>query len=109
MYKLITFDIYSASLDINGSAVPVVQKVLNLSKEAAAEFFQIWRNQQWTYLLLKNSMQDGYKNYYEITRELLDYMERRTKLSISDTQKNNSWKSGPPFGPGRKRRRFFIR
>ena len=28
MYKLITFDIYSASLDINGSATPIVKEVL---------------------------------------------------------------------------------
>lgn len=87
MYKLITFDIYSASLDINGSAVPVVQDVLDLPMEEAAEFFQIWRTNQWTYLLLKNSIQDGYRNYYEITCGLLDYMEKRTKKAITDSQK----------------------
>ena len=46
MFKLITFDVYSASLDINGSAVPIVREVLGWSEEKCLDFFKTWRTQQ---------------------------------------------------------------
>lgn len=88
MFKLVTFDIYSASLDIYGSALPVVQEVLGIPGDQANDFFHVWRTQQWNYLLLKNSMQDGFRNYHEITRGLLDYMEKKTGLTINGEQKD---------------------
>lgn len=87
MYKVITFDIYSASLDINGSAIPIVEKVLDLSKEECAEFFKTWRAQQWNYLLLNNSMGDGYYSYRYITEQVLEYTEKKFDLKLTLEQK----------------------
>lgn len=117
MFKLITFDIYSASLDINGSAVPVVQEVLGIPESRAREFFQVWRAQQWNYLLLKNSIQDGFTNYYDITRGLLDYMEKRTGLAITGEQKDrlmriwttfSAWPEAKPILEEVKQRGYAI-
>jgi 2-haloacid dehalogenase len=89
MYKVITFDIYSASLDINGSAIPIVEEVIEgLSKEECAEFFKIWRGQQWNYLLLNNSMKDGFYNYRYITERVLEYTEKKFKIKLTKDQKD---------------------
>lgn len=87
MYKLITFDIYSASLDINGSAIPVIQRVLHVSEEFAGLFFQTWRTQQWNYLLLNNNIDDGYQNYSYITEAVLDYTCKKYEIQINELQK----------------------
>lgn len=94
MYKLITFDIYSASLDIVGSAVPIVQKVLNASEDFSKLFFQTWRTQQWNYLLLNNSMNDGYKNYRYLTEQVLEYTCKKYDIHLSESQQGelmNIW------------------
>lgn len=86
MYQLITFDIYSASLDIFGSAVPKVSEVLALDSETARLFFKTWREQQWNFLLLSNSMKDGYRNYRYITRRTLEYAEQKFDLRLTAEQ-----------------------
>ncbi len=96
MYKLITFDIYSASLDIKGSANPIVEKVLGFDAEKAADFFSTWRNQQWNYLLLNNSMRNGYQTYRYITETTLHYTEKKFGITLSEDQKKelmNIWVS----------------
>ena len=87
MYRLIAFDIYSATLDIYGSAIPAVEKVLGVPRETAEQFFDLWRTKQWYYLLLKNSMRDGYKSYYDITRDLLGYVEKVRGMALTEDQR----------------------
>jgi 2-haloacid dehalogenase len=88
MYKVISFDIYSASLDINGSAIPIVDEVIDcLSKDECVEFFKTWRLQQWNYLLLNNSMKDGYYSYRYITERVLEYTEKKFDISLNKSQK----------------------
>jgi 2-haloacid dehalogenase len=88
MYKVIAFDIYSASLDINGSAIPIVDEVIDdLSSDECAEFFKTWRLQQWNYLLLNNSMKDGYYSYRYITERVLEYTEKKFDISLTKAQK----------------------
>ena len=87
MYKLVTFDIYSASLNINGSAVPVVDRVLGLGEEKSTEFFKLWRTQQWNYLLLNNSMKTGFESYRYITMKVLEYTEKKFGISLTEEQK----------------------
>lgn len=86
MFKLITFDIYSASLDINGSAVPIVQDVLQRPEETCLEFFKTWRSQQWNYLLLNNSMSEGFHNYRYITRKTLEYTLKKYGIVLDEEQ-----------------------
>jgi len=90
MYKIITFDIYSASLDINGSAIPIVEEIIkDLTKEECAEFFKTWRAQQWNYLLLNNSMKDGFYNYRYITERVLEYTEKKFNIELTRDQKDS--------------------
>ena len=88
MYKLITFDIYSASLDINGSATPIVKEVLGWDDEKSLEFFKIWRAQQWNFLLLNNSMSVGFESYRSITTKSLEYAIKKFEVSLTEEQKN---------------------
>ena len=87
MFKLITFDIYSASLDINGSAVPIVREVLGWSEEKCLEFFKTWRTQQWNFLLLNNSMNEGFMSYRDITAKTLDYAAKKYETILNEEQK----------------------
>lgn len=88
MFKLITFDIYSASLDINGSATPIVKDVLGWDDEKSLEFFKTWRTQQWNFLLLNNSMSVGFESYRSITTKSLEYAIKKFEISLTEEQKN---------------------
>lgn len=88
MYKMITFDMYSATLDIFGSSVPLVKKVLRESDEKCDEFFRTWRAQQWNYLLLSGNMQDGFLSYTYLTKKALDYTEFKLGYSLTSDQKD---------------------
>lgn len=87
MFKLITFDIYSASLDINGSAVPIVKEVLMWDDEKSLEFFKTWRAQQWNFLLLNNSMSERYRTYRDITTKTLEYAAKKFDVNLNEDQK----------------------
>ena len=98
MYKVITFDIYSASLDIQGSAIPVVQDVISeFSLEKCKDFFRTWRTQQWNFLLLNNSMEDGYRSYRYITERVLEYTEKKFDISLTSDQKDQLMKIWTSF------------
>ena len=87
MFKLITFDVYSASLDINGSAVPIVREVLGWSEEKCLDFFKTWRTQQWNFLLLNNSMGKGFLSYRYITSQTLEYALKKYGIDLTEEQK----------------------
>lgn len=87
MFELITFDVYSASLDINGSAVPIVNRVLGWPEEKCLDFFKTWRTQQWSFLLLNNSMSDGYQSYRSITSKTLEYTIKKYEVNLNEEQK----------------------
>lgn len=87
MFKLITFDMYSAFLDIEGSALPLVEQALRLPREESLAFFKLWRTRQWDYVLLTNILQKGFLSYDEITRTTLDYTSKKLRQPLSDAQK----------------------
>lgn len=100
MYKLITFDMYSATLDINGSSTQLIQEILNVDKESAQIFFKEWRSQQWNYLLLNNSMRNGFKSYSQITETILDYTVQKQNLKMDEKVKEelmNVWINFKPW------------
>ena len=99
VYQLITFDMYSATLDINGSAVPMVEKILNKDRAFSKDFFSLWRNQQWNYLLLNNSMEKGYKSYQYITRTVLHYTADKLGISLENDQEESLMKIWTSFKP----------
>lgn len=92
MYKVITFDMYTATLDINGSAIPIVSEILEEDLSTSSEFFKTWRASQWNYLLLNNSMEKGFKSYDYITRSVLDYTEEKFKMTLSKETKEKLMK-----------------
>lgn len=87
MFKLITFDMYSAFLDIEGSALPLVEKALGLPRDESLAFFRLWRAKQWDYVLLTNILQRGFLSYEKITRTTLDYACRKQGRSLTPDQK----------------------
>lgn len=87
MFKLVTFDVYSASLDINGSAIPIVREVLGWPDEKCLEFFKTWRTQQWNFLLLNNSMSERFQSYHYITGKTLEYAMKKYGISLNENQK----------------------
>lgn len=87
MIRAVTFDIYSASCDIEGSGIPATRAVLGLSEERGAAFFRHWRTQQWNYLLLNNSMENGFESYRYITAAVLEQTAKKTGLELSGSQK----------------------
>ena len=93
-YKLITFDAYSALLDIKGSLIPELEKAF---PEAAADLvtmFTTWRARQWDYVLLNNSMNKGFLSYSYITRCALDYTLLKFGMACSEEAKVqlvNAW------------------
>jgi len=89
MYRLITFDMYSALLDIEGSAVPQVEAVLNCSKEECLVFFRLWRNRQWDYVLLSSVMGKGFLSYHEITSLALVYTEKKMGIPLGEIQRQS--------------------
>ena len=97
MYKVVSFDIYSASLDINGSAIPIVEEVLQLPKETCADFFKTWRAQQWNFLLLNNSMNKEFFTYNYITSRVLEYTEKKFEISLTDDQREKLMKIWTTF------------
>lgn len=86
-YKLITFDAYSALLDIKGSLVPALGKVFGSSGQDLVAVFTLWRTRQWDYVLLSSSMNKGFLSYRYITRCALDYTLRKFNLPCSEINK----------------------
>lgn len=80
--KLVTFDVYMALLDIEGSLVPVVADRLNMSVDAAAPFVRTWRAKQMERAALSNSMDNGHASFRDVTGMALDYVARRNNVEI---------------------------
>lgn len=86
-YKLITFDAYSALLNIKGSLVPVLEKSFGSTGKDMTSFFTMWRTRQWDYVLLSNAMDKGFLSYHYITRCALDYTLLKFQLTCSEDVK----------------------
>jgi 2-haloacid dehalogenase len=82
-YQLITFDVYTALFDIEGSLVPVIQKLLKEPVDAT-ELVRLWRQKQLEYALISNSIQHGRVLFTDITRRALDYALNRSQINLGD-------------------------
>lgn len=83
-YRLISFDVYSALANIEGSLLPELTKEIGQDKLDLTAFFRTWRTRQWDYLLLNNSLDTGHLSYDYITRCALDYTVKRFGIQLSD-------------------------
>lgn len=71
-FELITFDVYTALFDVEGSLTPVVHSVLGAEIDAL-EFVRVWRRKQLEYALISNSLQRERVPWDVITRRTLDH------------------------------------
>ncbi|MBO6947086.1 MAG: haloacid dehalogenase type II [Rhodospirillales bacterium] len=86
--KLVTYDVYMALLDIEGSLVPAVTETLDLNNEAAAVFVRLWRGKQMERAAASNSLEKPRTPFRDCTFMALDYCLGRYDISIpSETRK----------------------
>ncbi len=84
--QLITFDVYMALLDIEGSLVPVVGETLGLDEHAARAFVRTWRAKQMERAAISNSLEQERTSFRDATGMGLDYVAGRGGITID--QKN---------------------
>ncbi|MFY0612018.1 MAG: haloacid dehalogenase type II [Hyphomicrobiaceae bacterium] len=81
--KLVTFDVYMALLDIEGSLVPVAQEALGLTGEAAISFVRLWRAKQMERAAISNTLEKGRTSFRDCSAMALDYCLGRHQLTVT--------------------------
>lgn len=79
--KLVTFDVYMALLDIEGSLVPAVRKALNLDADRATAFVRLWRSKQMERAASSNSLGKRRTTFRDCTAMALEYCLGRHHLT----------------------------
>lgn len=98
--KLVTFDVYMALLDIEGSLVSVVSEELNIDRERARPFVQLWRAKQMERAAISNSLGKQLTSFRSATRMALDYVAGRHDITISPDKHHKlvmAWDSMRPW------------
>jgi len=85
---LVTFDVYMALLDIEGSLAPVVSNTLGLSRDAATAFVRTWRAKQMERAAISNSLGGARTSFRDATAMGLDYVAARGGIEISPDTRN---------------------
>lgn len=80
---IVTFDVYMALLDIEGSLGPQVRDRLGLAPDAAAQFVRVWRAKQMERAAASNSIGKGHTSFRAITDMALDYCLTRGGMELS--------------------------
>ena len=99
-FKLVTFDVYMALIDIQGSMTPVISKALGLSPEDAGSVVQLWRAKQMERAAVSNSLGGKRTSFRECTRLALDYVLKLKGRRISDDARDQlvlAWDSIRPW------------
>lgn len=108
-WQLVTFDVYTALFDVEGSLVPVVNRTLGAQFEALA-LVRTWRSKQLEYALISNSLQRGRLAFSVATRRALDYALGRAGLEVSERPHATSWsKPGTSYGRGLRLSKYWLR
>jgi 2-haloacid dehalogenase len=81
-YQLLTFDVYTALFDIEGSLTPLVNEVLKID---GLNFVRAWRRKQLEYALINNSLQQGRLSFEVITHRALDDTRARSQMELPDS------------------------
>ena len=80
---LVTFDVYMALLDIEGSLVPTVAQTFDLPTDAAADFVRLWRGKQMERAAISNSLEKERTSFRDATVMGLDYVAAKHGLAIA--------------------------
>ena len=89
-----------ALIDIQGTMMPVVSELLDLSPEDAAPAVQLWRAKQMERAAASNSLGGERTSFRECTRQALDYVLRLKGRKISDDVREQfvfAWDSIRPW------------
>ncbi len=81
-YKLVTFDVYAALFDLEGSMVPEVRAALPAADVDPLAFFRLWRTKQLEFALISNSLGRGHLKFRYLTERALDYALKRFGLDL---------------------------
>lgn len=96
--RLVTFDVYTALVDIESGLVPAVREIFGGTDAAA--FVRLWRSKQLEYAQLSNSLQRERISFRTITRRALDYTMCRTGIAATMAQRAQleaAWDRLPPW------------
>ncbi len=80
--KLVTFDVYMALLDIQGSLTPVLSQALGIDAASAEPLVRTWRAKQMERAAASNSLEQGRFPFRDCTRQALDYTLGRAGLDL---------------------------
>ncbi|HEY5635535.1 MAG TPA: haloacid dehalogenase type II [Burkholderiales bacterium] len=87
--KLVTFDVYMALLDIEGSLVPVVGETLGLDTNKATAFVRLWRAKQMERATSSNALGKRRTAFRECTAMALEYcLGHHTLAATPDTRRS---------------------
>src|SRR5687767_6061664 len=98
-YQLITFDVYTALFDIEGSLTSLIGAALGRDSNPLA-FVRDWRRKQMEYVLISNSLQQARLSFESITQRALDYTLARANRDISEAARANlvhAWRTLQPW------------
>lgn len=82
MPRLVTFDVYMALLDIEGSLTPVVSETLLLPGDTAKAFVRSWRAKQMERAAISNSLGKGRTTFRAATAMGLDYASGNSGVEV---------------------------
>lgn len=85
-YSLITFDVYTALFDIEGSLTPLVAKMIPSVPDNLG-FVRAWRRKQLDYALISNSLGGARIPFETVTHRALDDTLARFQLEIEETSR----------------------
>lgn len=80
--RLVTFDVYMALLDIEGSLTPVVSQVLAIADDKARDFVRVWRAKQMERAAISNSLGKERTSFRDATAMGLDYAAWKAGVSV---------------------------
>jgi len=98
--KLVTFDVYMALLNIQGSLTPIVAEALNMDAGAATDFVRTWRATQMACAAASNALGRGHTPFRDCTRLGLDYALTRHGVDLPDANRDHlvgSWDALHPW------------
>ena len=81
--QLLTFDVYTALADVEGSLTPVLRQKLPADVNSL-DLVRTWRRKQLEYALISNSFDRERVPFETITRRALDYTLGQAKVVLSD-------------------------
>jgi 2-haloacid dehalogenase len=98
--KLVTFDVYMALLDIQGSLMPVFADALSMSETEAVPLVRMWRAKQMERAASSNSLGLQRTPFRTCTRQGLDYVLTTHDLDLSAVERDRlvmSWDQMTPW------------